>query len=281
MKKLFDNPHKKYLDHGHVVLLDFMGSDEDIEYAARMSYADGTRTVSDTKRLLDFLMRHDHSSPFEMAEFKFQINMPIFVMRQLVRHRTASLNENSLRYSVATDEFYLPETSRCNPQSTTNKQCSGDTIIEDHLEARHTIAAACNESFDAYHRLLEMGLSRELARGVLPVNGYTEVVWKIDLKNLMHFLKLRLHGHAQEEIQWLAQAIYELIVGTNKFPLTLDAFDRYILNGARMSKHELELIRNLVIMVGGWDDGMQDLLLRCQGKLSEREISEFRQKIGL
>ena len=249
MKKLFDNPHKKYLDHGHVVLLDFMGSDEDIEYAARMSYADGTRTVSDTKRLLDFLMRHDHSSPSEMAEFKFQINMPIFVMRQLVRHRTASLNENSLRYSVAKDEFYLPETSRCNPQSTTNKQCSGDTIIEDHLEARHTIAAACNESFDAYHRLLEMGLSRELARGVLPVNGYTEVVWKIDLKNLMHFLKLRLHGHAQEEIQWLAQAIYELIVETNKFPLTLGAFDRYILNGAKMSKLELELIKDLVALV--------------------------------
>ena len=172
MKKLFDRPHKKYLDHGHVVLLDFMGSDEDIEYAARMSYADGTRTVSDTKRLLDYLMRHEHSSPFEMAEFKFQIKMPIFVVRQLVRHRTACINETSLRYSVATDDFYLPDISRFNPQSTTNKQCSGDTIIEDHYDARQTIVGACVDSFTAYHELLDMGLSRELARGVLPVNGY-------------------------------------------------------------------------------------------------------------
>ena len=279
--KLFDNPHKKYLDHGHVVLLDYMGSDTDIEYAARMSYADGTRTVSDTKRLIDFLMRHEHTSPFEMAEFKFQIKMPIFVMRQLVRHRTANLNEVSLRYSVARDECYVPDVSRCNPQSTTNKQCSDDSIIEDWQEARQIIDSANTESKVAYHELLSLGLSRELARGVLPVNGYTEVVWKIDLKNLMHFLKLRMHSHAQKEIQWLAQAMYELVKETGKFDLCLDAFDRYILNGSRMSKHELELVRNLVIMVGGWDDGMQELLLKQQGDLSAREIAEFRQKIGL
>ena len=279
--KLFDNPHKKYLDHGHVVLLDYMGSDTDIEYAARMSYADGTRTVSDTKRLIDFLLRHEHSSPFEMAEFKFQIKMPIFVMRQLVRHRTANLNEVSLRYSVARDECYLPDTSRYNTQSVTNKQCSDDSIIEDWQEAKHIVDSANTASMVAYKELLELGLSREVARGVLPVNVYTEVVWKIDLKNLMHFLKLRMHSHAQKEIQWLAQAMYELVKETGKFDLCLDAFDRYILNGSRMSKHELELVRNLVTMVGGWDDGMQELLLKQQGKLSNREIAEFRDKIGL
>ena len=279
--KLFDNPHKKYLDHGHVVLLDYMGSDTDIEYAARMSYADGTRTVSDTKRLIDFLLRHEHSSPFEMAEFKFQIKMPIFVMRQVVRHRTANLNEVSLRYSVARDECYVPDVSRYNTQSVTNKQCSDDSIIEDWQEAKHIVDSANTASMVAYKELLELGLSREVARGVLPVNGYTEVVWKIDLKNLMHFLKLRMHSHAQKEIQWLAQAMYDLVKETGKFDLCLDAFNRYILYGSRMSKHELELVRNLVTLVGGWDDGMQELLLKQQGKLSNREIAEFRDKIGL
>lgn len=281
MKKLFDNKHRNYLDHGHVVLLDVMGSDEDIEYAARMSYADGTRTVNDTKKLLDFLMRHEHSSPFEMAEFKFQIKMPIFVMRQLVRHRTACINEISLRYSVATDEFYVPDVDRYNPQSTTNKQCSDDTIIAEYQLAKDEIETACNSGYESYNKLLGMGLSRELARGVLPVNGYTEIVWKIDLRNLMNFLKLRLHGHAQKEIQLLAQAMYDLVVETSRFPLSLDAFDRYILNGAKMSKHEIEIIRNLVSEVGGWDNGMQDLLSSVKSKLSDREISEFRQKIGL
>lgn len=191
--KLFDNPHKMYLDHGHVVLLDHMGSDIDIEYAARMSYADGTRTVTDTRRLLDYLMRHEHTSPFEMAEFKFQIKMPIFVMRQLVRHRTASLNEVSLRYSVATDDFYLPEANRMNTQSATNKQCSDDAVVVKPLFCQQVIDEACHDALDSYNVLLEEGVSRELARSVLPVGGYTEVVWKIDLKNLMHFQIGRAH----------------------------------------------------------------------------------------
>ena len=275
--KLFDNPHKKYLDHGHVVLLDHMGSDIDIEYAARMSYADGTRTVNDTRRLLDYLMRHEHTSPFEMAEFKFQIKMPIFVMRQLVRHRTASLNEVSLRYSVATDDFYLPDTERMNVQSATNKQCSDDAVVEKPLFCQQVIDEACHDALDSYNVLLEEGVSREIARSVLPVGGYTEVVWKIDLKNLMHFLKLRLHSHAQKEIQWLAQAMYDLIKDTGKFDLTLDAFDRYILNGCKMSKLEMKVLKDLVAK---HSTEVLDLL-NAESGLSSREKSEFRAKLGL
>ena len=202
-----------------------------------------------------------------------------FVCNGIVVHNC--LNEQSLRYSRATDEFYVPDISRMNTQSSTNKQCSADELVQEPEHIRNLINKSNEAAFDSYTTLLDSGLSRELARGVLPVNGYTEVVWKIDLKNLMHFLKLRMHSHAQKEIQWLAQAMYELVKETGKFDLCLDAFDRYILNGSRMSKHELELVRNLVTLVGGWDDGMQELLLKQQGKLSAREIAEFRNKIGL
>ena len=275
--QLLDNPHKKYLDHGHVVLLDHMGSDIDIEYAARMSYADGTRTVNDTRRLLDYLMRHEHTSPFEMAEFKFQIKMPIFVMRQLVRHRTASLNEVSLRYSVATDEFYLPEPDRMNVQSTTNKQCSDDAVVDKPVFCQQVIDEACHDALDSYNTLLDEGVSREIARSVLPIGGYTEVVWKIDLKNLMHFLKLRLHSHAQKEIQWLAQAMYDLVKETGEFNLTLDAFDRYILNGCKMSKLEMNVLKELVTK---HSSDVLDLL-DAESGLSTREKSEFRVKLGI
>lgn len=277
--ELFDNPHKKYLDHGHVVLLDVMGSDEDIEYAARMSYANGTRTVSQTQSLLDFLMRHEHTSPFEMAEIKFQIKMPIFVMRQLVRHRTASMNEMSLRYSKATDEFYVPDLSRMNTQSSTNKQCSSEELVEWPAETRNLISVFNENAYDGYTALLESGLSRELARGILPVNGYTEVVWKIDLKNLMHFLKLRLHSHAQKEIQWLAQAMYDLLKETGRFNLTLDAFERYILNASKMSSEEMKILQFVFKSVDKED--IQEIMNLAGAKLSAREINELKEKLNV
>lgn len=277
--ELFDNPHKKYLDHGHVVLLDVMGSDEDIEYAARMSYANGTRTVSQTQSLLDFLMRHEHTSPFEMAEVKFQIKMPIFVMRQLVRHRSASLNEVSLRYSKATDEFYVPALSRMNTQSSSNKQCSSEELIDWPAETRNLISVFNENAFDGYTALLDSGLSRELARGILPVNGYTEVVWKIDLKNLMHFLKLRLHSHAQKEIQWLAQAMYDLLKETGRFNLTLDAFERYILNASKMSSEEMKILQFVFKSVDKED--IQEIMKLTGAKLSAREINELKEKLNV
>ena len=266
--ELFDNPHKKYLDHGHVVLLDVMGSDEDIEYAARMSYANGTRTVSQTQSLLDFLMRHEHTSP-----------LPIFVMRQLVRHRTASLNETSLRYSKATDEFYVPALSRMNTQSSSNKQCSSEELIDWSAEARNLISVFNENAFDGYTALLDSGLSRELARGILPVNGYTEVVWKIDLKNLMHFLKLRLHSHAQKEIQWLAQAMYDLLKETGRFNLTLDAFERYILNASKMSSEEMKILQFVFKSVDKED--IQEIMKLTGAKLSAREINELKDKLNV
>ena len=277
--ELFDNPHKKYLDHGHVVLLDVMGSDEDIEYAARMSYANGTRTVSQTQSLLDFLMRHEHTSPCEMVEIKFQIKMPIFVMRQLVRHRTASLNEMSLRYSKATDEFYVPALSRMNTQSSSNKQCSSEELIDWPAEARNLISVFNENAFDGYTALLDSGLSREIARGILPVNGYTEVVWKIDLKNLMHFLKLRLHSHAQKEIQWLAQAMYDLLKETGRFNLTLDAFERYILNASKMSSEEMKILQFVFKSVDKED--IQEIMKLTGAKLSAREINELKEKLNV
>lgn len=277
--ELFDNPHKKYLDHGHVVLLDVMGSDEDIEYAARMSYANGTRTVSQTQSLLDFLMRHEHTSPFEMVEIKFQIKMPIFVMRQLVRHRTASLNEMSLRYSKATDEFYVPALSRMNTQSSSNKQCSSEELIDWPAETRNLISVFNENAFDGYTALLDSGLSREIARGILPVNGYTEVVWKIDLKNLMHFLKLRLHSHAQKEIQWLAQAMYDLLKETGRFNLTLDAFERYILNASKMSSEEMKILQFVFKSVDKED--IQEIMKLTGAKLSAREINELKDKLNV
>nr|DAK39701.1 MAG TPA: FAD-dependent thymidylate synthase [Caudoviricetes sp.] len=277
--ELFDNPHKKYLDHGHVVLLDVMGSDEDIEYAARMSYANGTRTVSQTQSLLDFLMRHEHTSPFEMAEIKFQIKMPIFVMRQLVRHRTANLNEQSLRYSKATDEFYVPNVSRMNTQSSSNKQCSSEELVQWPEQVRNLISVFNENAYDGYTALLDSRLSRELARGILPVNGYTEVVWKIDLKNLMHFLKLRLHSHAQKEIRWLAQAMYDLLKETGKFDLTLDAFERYILNASKMSSEEMKILQFVFKSVDKED--IQEIMKLTGAKLSAREINELKEKLNV
>nr|DAX36681.1 MAG TPA: FAD-dependent thymidylate synthase [Caudoviricetes sp.] len=277
--ELFDNPHKKYLDHGHVVLLDVMGSDEDIEYAARMSYANGTRTVSQTQSLLDFLMRHEHTSPFEMVEIKFQIKMPIFVMRQLVRHRSASLNEVSLRYSKATDEFYVPALSRMNTQSSSNKQCSSEELIDWPAETRNLISVFNENAYDGYTALLDSGLSREIARGILPVNGYTEVVWKIDLKNLMHFLKLRLHSHAQKEIQWLAQAMYELLKETGRFNLTLDAFERYILNASKMSSEEMKVLQFVFKSVES--EEIEEIVKLTGAKLSAREINELKDKLNV
>ena len=183
---------------GFVKLLDVMGNDEEVENAARISYGERTRKVSQTRNLIRYLMRHGHTSPFEMCEVKFHIKLPIFVMRQLVRHRTANLNEYSGRYSIMSDEYYLPQGDYLQKQSSTNNQGRD----EPH-PSKGALQFEFNRVYDnaniAYHNLLEEDLARELARAVLPVANYTEVIWKIDLHNFFHVIKLRADSHAQRK----------------------------------------------------------------------------------
>ena len=204
--------------HGFVRLIDVMGDDSSIADAARVSYGTGTRSVSDNRNLIRYLVRHKHTSPLEMVEVKFHLKLPIFVMRQLVRHRTASLNEYSGRYSIMSDDCYVPELDYIQPQSKTNNQGRGDDGLSDGWKTRYqqTIDDIRYKCLVAYDFLIgnksigHGGLTRELARTVLPVSNYTECYWKIDLHNFFHFCKLRMDDHAQQEIQDYAKAMYEL-----------------------------------------------------------------------
>ena len=264
-------------DIGFVKLLDIMGSDEEVENAARISYGEGTRKVSQTRNLIRYLMRHKHTSPFEMCEVKFHIKLPIFVMRQLVRHRTANLNEYSGRYSVMSDEFYLPEGDYLQKQSQTNKQGRSES-----LENKGMAHFEMNRIFDgaatAYQNLLNQDLSRELARIVLPVSNYTEVIWKIDLNNFFHVIKLRADSHAQQEIQDYANAMYELV--KPKFPLCCEAFEDYIRNSVTFSAQEMNIIKEHLDYVDDnhmWTE-REDLGV-VEHSLSKREQKEFLDKI--
>ena len=268
------NPENKVIVHdlGFVILLDTMGSDEEVENAARISYGEGTRKVSQTRNLIRYLLRHKHTSPFEMCEVKFHIKLPIFIMRQLVRHRTANLNEYSGRYSVMSDEFYLPEGDYLAKQSTTNKQGRGEL-----LQNKGALQFEFNRIYDgdsmAYQVLLEHDLSREVARALLPVANYTECIWKIDLHNLFNFLKLRMDSHAQREIRDYADAMYELI--KPKFPLCCEAFEDYVQGATTFSKQEMDMIKEVL---EGAD--AKAALTRVCYPLGKRETKEFLEKIG-
>ena len=259
---------KKIHQLGFVKLLDVMGDDEEVENAARISYGQGTRKVSQTRNLIRYLMRHKHTSPFEMCEVKFHIKLPIFVMRQLVRHRTANLNEYSGRYSVMSNEYYLPEADYLQKQSTTNNQGRDEKHPSTGL-----LHFEFNRIYDnahiAYENLLEEGIARELARVVLPVANYTECIWKIDLHNFFHFVKLRSDSHAQREIRDYSNAMYELV--KPKFPLCCEAFEDYVRDAVTFSKHEMELIREAI-----WDGrgGLQE-----SEHLGKRETKEFLEKL--
>lgn len=234
--------------HTIVCLKEHMGSDQSIEEAARVSYGKETRKVSDTRNLIRYLVRHRHTSPLEMAEVKFYLKIPIFVMRQLVRHRTANINEYSARYSVMKDEFYLPEHDHLAAQSTTNKQGRGGELNSDSKDwCQMVMEDAFDKSKRVYHWLLEpvedtdySGLSRELARIVMPVAAYTELYWKIDLHNFLHCMKLRLDPHAQLEIRDIAQAMYDLVKPL--FPITFEAFEDYILNSKTLSRMDIQML---------------------------------------
>ena len=252
---------------GFVKLLDIMGNDEEVENAARLSYGTGTRKVSQTRNLIRYLMRHKHTSPFEMCEVKFHIKLPIFVMRQLVRHRTASLNEYSGRYSIMSNEYYLPEADYLKKQSKKNNQGR-----EENHPSTGLLHYEFNRVYDnahiAYENLLEEDLARELSRVVLPVANYTECIWKIDLHNFFHVVHLRADSHAQREIQDYANAMYELV--KPHFPLCCEAFEDYTVNGETFSKQEMEIIKDN--LNGSW--------VMSKYGLSERESKEFLEKIG-
>ena len=227
----------KVLDHGYIKYLDHMGSDEDIEAAARISYE--KRGRSETRALIRYLMRHNHTSPFEMAELKFEIKMPIFVARQWVRHRTASMNEYSLRYSEATDEFYIPEYARA--QDMINKQGS-DGFIEYPIQ--FATKELSEELYKRYKGMIDAGISKELARIILPTNNYTKFVWKIDLHNLFHFLKLRTDSHAQLEIREYAQVIEVMV--KRLFPISYEAWVDYKALSYTLSCEEVQILKTLI-----------------------------------
>ena len=264
---------------GFVKLLDVMGDDEEVENSARISYGEGTRKVNQTRNLIRYLMRHKHTSPFEMCEVKFHLKLPIFIMRQLVRHRTANLNEYSGRYSVMSNEFYLPEGDYLAKQSTTNSQGRGEVLEQEGL-----LQFEFNRIYDgasmAYQVLLEEDLSRELARAVLPVANYTECIWKIDLHNFFHFVKLRSDSHAQREIRDYANAMYELV--KPNFPLCCEAFEDYVQGSTTFSKQEMEVIRELLSYTDA-KAALAGMSVKDVGvlesKLGKRESKEFLEKL--
>ncbi len=229
-------------DQGFVRVVDMMGGDEDIVDAARVSYAEGTATVRSDESLIRYLMRHKHTSPFEMCEIKLHIKCPIFVARQWLRHRTANVNEISGRYSILPDQFYVPATDAIQQQSSTNRQGREDGLSTAEKESAQLIIEEASEAaYEDYEALLEMGTARELARVVLPVNTYTEFYWKIDLHNLLHFLHLRMDSHAQQEIRDYANAIADIV--SEWVPLTWQAFEDYVLNAYTLSAGEIQQLR--------------------------------------
>ena len=233
----------KCLDKGFVRLVDSMGSDAAIVQAARVSYGKGTTKVSRDRALIRYLMRHHHSTPFEMVELKFHAKMPIFVARQWVRHRTANINEYSLRYSEAVDDFYIPRPENVHFQSKWNKQGREMAVVPAELKAK-TVAyfkEMSQRSYELYTELNEAGIARELARAVLPVNLYTQWYWKNDLHNTFHFLRLRMDDHAQYEIQVYATAMAEMV--KRVVPIAYEAFEDYILNGMFFSMIDREIFR--------------------------------------
>jgi thymidylate synthase (FAD) len=267
----------KVHEHGFVKLLDVMGSDEEVENAARISYGEGTRKVSQTRNLLRYLMRHKHTSPFEMCEVKFHIKLPIFVMRQLVRHRTANLNEYSGRYSVMSDDFYFPKGKELKPQSTTNKQGREEGELRNPGEIEFELYRIFDGATTAYHNLLDWNVSRELARIVLPVSNYTEVIWKIDLHNFFKFYQLRGDSHAQQEIQDYADAMYHLVYP--HFPICCEAFSDYVLNAVTFSEQEMYVIKELLE-----DADTKSAISQCMAdyegfNLGKRETEELLEKI--
>jgi thymidylate synthase (FAD) len=265
------------LDHGFVRVVDYMGDDAAIVQAARVSYGKGTRKISEDRGLIHYLLRHRHTTPFEMCEIKFHVKLPIFVARQWIRHRTANVNEYSARYSVLDEEFYVPAPEHLAAQSQINKQGRDDALPE--AEAAEVLAAIKNEgtrAYGTYTKLLNEtakgevidekrnGIARELARMVLPANIYSQWYWKIDLHNLLHFLSLRADPHAQYEIRVYAEAILDVV--SRWVPITYEAFTQHRLKSVTLSAAAWEVVKR---MLAGED------IAEAQSGLGKREWREL------
>ncbi|UCG63322.1 MAG: FAD-dependent thymidylate synthase [Candidatus Zixiibacteriota bacterium] len=264
----------KVLDHGFVRLVDYMGSDEAIVQAARVSYGKGTKKVSEDRGLIRYLMRHKHTTPFEMVEFKFHVKLPIFVARQWIRHRSANVNEYSGRYSVMKEEFYLPEPQDIRYQSQVNKQGRSDEEVPDELKHQllDYLKSSQTEAFENYMEFVDKGLARELARINLPLSLYTEWYWKIDLHNLFHFLRLRMDPHAQYEFQQYAKVMAKIV--RTVCPMAFEAFMDYSVNALYFSGTELKILKKTLLA------GDFDLETLIKQGLSKREATEFLEKLG-
>ena len=250
------------LDKGFVRVVDKMGSDEAIVQSARISYGSGTKKTSQDRGLIRYLMRHMHTSPFEMCEIKFHIKLPIFVARQWVRHRTANVNEYSARYSIVEDEFYIPSIENISLQSVDNKQGRGQIVSKEEAEEiRELLIKQSDEAYKAYQHMLEKGIARELARVVLPQNVYTQMYWKIDLHNLLHFIKLRSHSTAQFEIREFSKALEKIV--EEWLPITYEAFVDYKLESVNVSRVLRPYLKR------------QGVLAEELGITEEKEFEEF------
>lgn len=239
---------KKYtvLDKGFIRLVDYMGGDARIVQSARVSYGDGTKTVREDAALIDYLLRHQHTSPFEQVVLTFHIKMPIFVARQWVRHRTARMNEISGRYSIMTDDCYIPAPQDIAMQSSDNKQGRAEQPVDSQTadSIRSRMEHDQQQIYRSYRTLVDEGIAREISRINLPLSLYTEIYWQIDLHNLFHFLKLRLDSHAQREIRAYAQVLLEI---TRKVaPLSVSSFENYIQNGVLFSGEEMKALREML-----------------------------------
>lgn len=261
----------KVLDKGFVRLVDYLGGDERIVQAARVSYGQGTKSYREDAGLIDYLLRHEHTSPFEQVALTFHVKLPIVVARQWIRHRTARVNEISGRYSIMKDEFYLPAPADLAAQSADNKQGRADEPMEADRAARviALLEKGQKKAYEDYVELVDEGLARELARINLPLSLYTEWYWQIDLHNLFRFLMLRLDPHAQKEIRLYSAALLELTRAVA--PRAVESFERHILNAVRFSGAEMaELRRRLAAGPGAQAEG-------CA--LSAKELERFEEKL--
>jgi len=271
------------LDHGFVRVIDYMGNDDAIVQAARVSYGKGTKKKTEDRGLIHYLLRHSHTTPFEMCEIKFHIKLPLFVARQWIRHRTANVNEYSARYSIMDKEFYIPSPDHLAIQSSTNKQGRGETLSPEYTQyVIDLLREDAERSYAHYEELLNEdadgnvldpkkdGLARELARTNISLNFYTQMYWKIDLHNLMHFLTLRADPHAQYEIRAYAEVMLSLL--ERWVPFTYEAFIQYRKEGTRFSKNGLETLKKLL---------KGKSVTQEQSGMSKREWQEFSEMLDL
>lgn len=279
-------PYIKCLDKGFVALIDHMGSDARIVQAARVSYQTGTKAVQSDRHLIRYMLRHHHETPFEKVVFEFHVKLPVFVARQWMRHRISSYNEISGRYSVMKDEFYRPDPLR--KQSSTNRQGSSDDVVDEirfvpdnHLPTSPEKFFDINylNAYGDYETLLNNGAARELARIVLPLSTYTEFYWTVNLRSLMNFLMLRADSHAQYEIRVFADAILKLIEENCELQYAIEAFQDYIVDDPRLTKFELEVIRDVIMELkkAGNVSGF-DLLLSLDTKIAAHPDMSKREK---